>query len=76
MMNYVTIPHNLQYVNPIATPSFNIIPSLKENKSFTDLLVLNTISQALRTSLKNYEVLLANLMTTTPKSQERSILNT
>jgi len=61
MLNYVSPSSTLHYTTPLTTPSFSINPSLKVNTTLTNHALLNTISQALKISLKNYELYLANM---------------
>lgn len=54
MMNYVSVAPNFQFVAPQTAPSFGINPSFNENRPLANFILLNTISQALRLSLRNY----------------------
>ena len=53
-MNYVSMMPNYFCLAPLKTPSYAPTASQKEIKPFSNVLLLNTIAQALNTSLRNY----------------------
>lgn len=73
-MNYQTMMPNYYCLTPLRTPSYAPITPQKENKSFSNVLLLNTIAQALNVSLKNYEQQLSNNSNAASKIQSQTVL--
>lgn len=55
MMNYLTLMPNYICSNGIQTPYILPVNQQKEIRPFPNIYVLNALSQALNTSLRNYE---------------------
>ncbi len=53
-MNYMTMMPNYYCISALQSPSYAPVAPQNEIKPFPNLLVLNTISQALNLSLRNY----------------------
>lgn len=54
MMNYLTVMPNFYYSGPQRTTPYTPTTPAKETQNFPKVLLLTSISQALKISLKNY----------------------
>jgi len=54
MMNYLTMMPNFAYAPQLQPSSYAALTSQTEIKSYSNAILLNSLSQALTISLKNY----------------------